>query len=74
MTMDAGGLLYACTPVGIQVFDPTGRLSGVIAAPAKEELTSIAIGGEKGDTLFVACGDKVYARKIQGKAPYTATK
>ena len=30
MTMDAGYLLYACTPLGIQVFDPTGRLSGVI--------------------------------------------
>lgn len=74
MTMDAGGLLYACTPLGIQVFDPTGRLSGVVAAPAKEEMTAITIGGENGDLLFVACGDKVYARKIQGKAIYTMKK
>jgi gluconolactonase len=74
MTMDAGYLLYACTPLGIQVFDPTGRLSGVIAAPAKEEMTAITIGGEKADMLFIACGDKVYARKIQGKAPYTLKK
>ena len=74
MTMDAGYLLYACTPLGIQVFDPTGRLSGVIAAPAKETMTAITIGGEKADTLFVAAGDKIYARKIQGKAPYTLKK
>ena len=71
MTMDAGYLLYACTPLGIQVFDPTGRLSGVIAAPAKETMTAITIGGEKADTLFVASGERIYARKIQGKAIYT---
>src|SRR5262249_25637554 len=71
LVMDAGRLLYACTPEGIQVFDPTGRLCGVILSPAKEEMTAITIGGEKGDTLFVAVGDKVYSRKIQRKAVYT---
>jgi gluconolactonase len=74
MVMDAGNLLYAATPLGVQVFDPTGRLSGVILPPAKEEMTAITIGGEKGDTLFVAAGDKVYSRKIQGKAAYTLKK
>jgi hypothetical protein len=74
MVMDAGNLLYAATPLGVQVFDPTGRLSGVILPPAKEEMTAITIGGEKGDTLFVATGDKVYSRKIQGKAVYTLKK
>ncbi len=74
MTMDAGYLLYACTPLGVQVFDPTGRLSGVIPAPAKEAMTAITIGGEKADTLFVAAGDRIYARRIQGKAAYTLKK
>jgi hypothetical protein len=74
MTMDAGYLLYACTPLGIQVFDPTGRLSGVIAAPAKEPLTAITIGGAKADELFVAAGERIFARKIQGKASYTLKK
>jgi sugar lactone lactonase YvrE len=74
MTTDAGYLLYAATPLGIQVFDPTGRLSGVIAAPAKESMTALAIGGEKADTLFVSAGERIYARKIQGKASYTLTK
>jgi sugar lactone lactonase YvrE len=74
MTMDAGYLLYACTPLGIQVFDPTGRLSGVIAAPSKEPMSAITIGGAKADELFVAAGDKIFARKIQGKASYTLKK
>ena len=74
MTMDAGNLLYACTPIGIQVFDPTGRLSGVIAAPSKDAMTAITIGGAKADELFVAAGDTIYARKIHGKATYTLTK
>jgi gluconolactonase len=71
MTMDAGYLLYACTPLGIQVFDPTGRLSGVIAAPAKETMTAITVGGPGADNLYVAAGERIYARKIQGKAIYT---
>ena len=74
LTMDAAGLLYACTPLGVQVFDPTGRLSGVVAAPAKEAMTAITLGGEGASMLFVACGDRLYARKVQGKAPYTARK
>jgi enterochelin esterase family protein len=74
MTMDAAYLLYACTTLGVQVFDPTGRLSGVISSPAKEELTAIAIGGPKADTLYVACGDRIFARPIQGKASYTLSK
>jgi sugar lactone lactonase YvrE len=74
LVMDAGYLLYACTPLGIQVFDPTGRLSGVIAAPSKEPMTAITIGGAKADELFVAAGNKIFARKIQGKASYTLKK
>ncbi|HZZ80737.1 MAG TPA: SMP-30/gluconolactonase/LRE family protein [Gemmataceae bacterium] len=74
MTMDASFLLYACTPIGIQVFDPTGRLSGVIAAPAKEPMTAITIGGAKADELYVGAGDRIFARKIQFKAAYTLKK
>lgn len=74
MTMDAGFLLYACTPIGIQVFDPTGRLSGVLPAPSKDPMTAITIGGAKADELFVAAGAKIFARRIQGKAPYTLKK
>ncbi len=74
MTMDAGYLLYACTPLGVQVFDPTGRLSGVIPAPSKEPMIAITLGGANADELFVAAGDKIFARRIQGKASYTLKK
>jgi enterochelin esterase family protein len=74
LTMDAGGLLYACTPQGVQVFDPTGRLAGVVLPPAREQMTAITLGGPGSDTLYVAAGDKVYARKVQGRAVYAGGK
>jgi sugar lactone lactonase YvrE len=74
MAMDAGFLLYACTPLGIQVVDPTGRLSGVIAPPTQAPITAITIGGAGSDQLIVAAGDRVFARRIQGKAIYTRKK
>jgi sugar lactone lactonase YvrE len=67
LTADSAGRLYACTPLGVQVFDPTGRLSGVLLKPGEGDLTAIAFGGEKHDTLFVLCGGKVYARKTQAR-------
>lgn len=74
MTMDAGFLLYACTPLGIQVFDPTGRLSGVLDSPTKAPITAATIGGKSHNELFIAAGGRIYARKIQGKAKYTLGK
>jgi sugar lactone lactonase YvrE len=68
LTIDDKSRVYACTPLGVQVFDPTGRLSAILTRPADGELTGIAFGGKDGDTLFVACGDKVFARKMQGKS------
>ncbi len=47
MVMDAGNLLYAATPLGVQVFDPTGRLCGVIPpAIRRRKITAITIGGK----------------------------
>jgi enterochelin esterase family protein len=74
MVMDANFRLYAATPLGVQVFDPTGRLAGVLLPPDKEEMTAITLGGKDADTLFVAAGDKIYSRKIQAKAVYTLKK
>ena len=41
-----------------------GRLSGVILKPCDGELTAAAFDG---DTLFVLCGDKVFARKTKSR-------
>jgi enterochelin esterase family protein len=67
VTADAAGRLYVATPLGVQVFDPTGRMSGVVLNPADGLLPAIAFGGPAGDTLYALCGDKLFARKTKAK-------
>ena len=69
LTVDSKGLLYAATPLGIQVFDPTGRLCGVIANPDGATPERIWFTGKPGDQLYVVHGNlqNVFARKIQAK-------
>ncbi len=75
MTVDAFGRLYVATHAGLQVFDPTGRMSGVILKPQNKFLSNVAFGGPNLGTLYVTCSDKVYRRptKVRGvryhKAP-----
>ena len=38
LTLDAAGRAYATSREGVQVFDPTGRLSGVLVAPERAAL------------------------------------
>ena len=61
LTTDKDGRIYAATSVGIQVFDPTGRLCGVITAPGP--------GAEhlrfEGDQLTAWVGETKYARKLK---------
>jgi hypothetical protein len=74
LTVDSKGLLYACTALGVQVFDPTGRLSGVLLKPAAADPTAIAFGGPGRDQLFVVHGDEVFVRKLQAKGVAPAEK
>jgi len=60
--VDAQGRIYAGTTLGIQVFDPTGRLCGVLALPAEGEPEHLGWEGESKDRLVVWIGDKKYAR------------
>ena len=64
LAADSAGRVYACTSQGVQVFDPTGRLWGVMPRPCDGEPTAVAL---RDDTLFVLCGDQVFARKIKAK-------
>jgi sugar lactone lactonase YvrE len=61
MTGDKDGRIYAATPLGVQVFDPTGRLCGVLtpAAPGKSEHLAF-----EGDKLTLWIGDTKYERKL----------
>jgi gluconolactonase len=65
LTVDDAGRLYAATREGVQVFDPTGRMSGVLSRPAREPVTGVAFGGPKGKWLVIVCGGKVYYRNLR---------
>lgn len=68
MTLDNAGRLYVATTVGVQCYDPTGRLNGVLLNPGATPPTAVAFGGPEGDQLFIACGDTVYGRKTKAKS------
>jgi len=63
-TMDADGRAYVTSTAGIQMFDWTGRLGGVIAKPRADTTpVSCAFGGPGRQYLFVCDKDKVWRRK-----------
>ena len=74
LTLDAAGRAYATSREGVQVFDPTGRLSGVLVAPERAAMGGVAFGGADLDRLYVACGGKVYVRKLLAKGVKAAEK
>ena len=65
MTVDVAGRLFVATSQGLQVFDPSARLAGILLKPQKKFLSNVAFAGEKLDTLYVTCADKVYSRKLK---------
>ena len=65
MCTDALGRYFITSAVGLQVFDPGGRLCGVLPKPNPEKsLTNCAIAGPAGDLLYVTNGDKIFRRKV----------
>jgi gluconolactonase len=71
MTVDKAGRIYVCTHAGLQMFDPTGRLGGVIAKPQEKSLSNVVFGGPDFAWLYVTCTDKVYRRKTKSPGePY----
>ena len=65
MTTDAAGRFYVTSGVGLQMFDPTGRLCGVIVSPQAKPLVSVEFSGPELSYLYVCCGDKIYRRKTK---------
>lgn len=63
MTTDVHGRYYVTSAEGIQVFDPTGRMSGVIAKPEEAPVVSVAFAGPEHRYLYVANGGKIFRRK-----------
>jgi gluconolactonase len=71
MCMDSAGRLYVASTVGVQCFDPTGRLNGVLLNPTTTPPTAVIFGGADLDQLYLACGDRLFVRetKAQGFVP-----
>src|SRR5262249_13940249 len=59
MAGDSDGNLYVATALGIQVFDPPGRLNAILGGPAGLAIGQIVFGGPELDTLYVSAGDSV---------------
>lgn len=82
LIFDRANRLFAATSLGIQVFDPTGRLSGVIANPPdldkagpknstddddETPRTYLAFGGSDFDRLYLVNGKKLFVRKMKAQ-------
>lgn len=66
MTTDIHGRYYVTSAVGLQMYDPTGRLGGVIATPNPNlPLVSTCFAGPGHSYLYVANGGTIYRRKTK---------
>lgn len=74
MTVDAAGRLYVATRAGLQMFDPTGRMGGVILKPQDKFLSNATFAGPDLSYLYVTCTDKVYRRKTKTRGVSNFTK
>ena len=63
MTTDGAGRYYVASAAGIQVFDPTGRLCGILTKPQDKFLANLGFAGPNLEYLCVTCSDKIYRRK-----------
>jgi sugar lactone lactonase YvrE/enterochelin esterase-like enzyme len=66
MRTDKDGRLYVATRMGIQICDQAGRVNCIVPTP-NGRIANLTFGGENFDTLYAACGDKVYSRKLKVK-------
>lgn len=66
MTTEEKGRWFVTTDLGVQIFDPAGRLSGIIEKPvATGKVVSVEFAGRDHGRLFVAAGDKIFSRKLK---------
>lgn len=66
MATDVHGRYYVTSAEGLQMFDPTGRMGGVIATPDPNSgLVSVCFAGPGHKWLYVANGGTIYRRKTK---------
>ena len=59
LTIDEKGNLYITSGLGLQVYDPAGKLLGIIAFP--EQPSNATFGGPEGKTLYVTARTSLYS-------------
>ena len=59
---DKDGRIYAATEIGVQVFDPAGRMCGVLTPAAEGKPEGLAF---EGDQLTLWVGDTKYTRTLR---------
>ena len=66
MITDAYGRYFVTTELGVQYFDPTGRISGVIPGPhGIKGMTSVTLAGANLEYMYITCFDKIYRMKTR---------
>jgi enterochelin esterase family protein len=66
MCTDTDGRYYVATALGVQIFDPIGRLCGVLPKPQSDRpLTNCVLAGPNHEYLYVTNGDKVFRRRVK---------
>jgi gluconolactonase len=65
LTIDTKGNLYITSRLGLQVFDPAGKLLGIIEFP--EQPSNATFGGPDGKTLFVTARTSLYSVKMEAQ-------
>jgi enterochelin esterase family protein len=62
---DRAGRFYVTSALGVQVFDPTGRLCGVLPKPLEAQpLTSCTLAGPDHNYLYITNGTTIFRRKL----------
>lgn len=62
LAVDKAGRIYAATEIGVQVFDPTGRMCGVLTPAAPGIPQALAL---EGDQLTLWIGDTKFTRTLR---------
>jgi sugar lactone lactonase YvrE len=76
MVFDTGGFLYVATRLGVQVFDPGGRMRAMIGAPGADGVSDVFFGGPDMKWLYATDGNRIYRRpsKRRGATAWTRAK
>jgi len=71
-TIDTKGNLYITSGIGLQVFDPAGKLVGIIKLP--EQPSNVCFGGPNSRTLYVTARTSLYTVPMEATGHLFAVK